>query len=494
MKISGIIDFSLGNILCIRGFAQMGDLYRMSTPVPEIQRNLIEDHKGEMAKFLRDGKFSFFPEVILSMTLSPNNNITEDIENLYDSIREGTSLKSTKINNIKIKTTVKKTRSTNEARVSDKLTTAYIDIEETEENKFFRIDGNHRLSATEEDEEFKLINTPFCLIIFKNEIESRKLIRAIFHNINYKQIPLTMEQNLQLIINSDELFSDDILKEDPSFGYNYYLARKIYKDNIDFGYVPKIKRFIEGAQCTFLVEEIKLLLDEKLLEKNDDAIDQFKHVLTQLNSVIENCEFMENNNIAIVGALAYYKFKDENQFNSFVQWIEKNNIGLIKNLHINDVINIFDKVYENIPKKVFLARWYPPESKVMDFKSANYRLEALRELVEDDLGLKLIDLGSEIGGTYHIHTKMFDDIKNSDIFIADLTGNRHNVMIEFGYALKHIGTGRMLLYFQPTEECPTVPFDTNDFRYECISEAAEIKMKLKPHLQEILDKASSGKI
>lgn len=26
---------------------------------------------------------------------------------------------------------------------------------------------------------------------------------------------------------------------------------------------------------------------------------------------------------------------------------------------MDDIISIFDKVYDNIPKKVFLARWYP---------------------------------------------------------------------------------------------------------------------------------------
>lgn len=43
---------------------------------------------------------------------------------------------------------------------------------------------------------------------------------------------------------------------------------------------------------------------------------------------------------------------------------------------------------------------------------------------------------------------MYRDISECDIFIADLTGARHNVMIEVGYALKHVGTGRMVFYFQ----------------------------------------------
>lgn len=48
---------------------------------------------------------------------------------------------------------------------------------------------------------------------------------------------------------------------------------------------------------------------------------------------------------------------------------------------------------------------------------------------------------------------MYHDIRECDIFIADLTGARHNVMIEVGYALKHIDTGRMVFYFQETDSC-----------------------------------------
>ena len=36
-------------------------------------------------------------------------------------------------------------------------------------------------------------------------------------------------------------------------------------------------------------------------------------------------------------------------------WIKKNNIGNVEKLHIDDVINLYDEIYEHVPKKVFLA-------------------------------------------------------------------------------------------------------------------------------------------
>ena len=48
---------------------------------------------------------------------------------------------------------------------------------------------------------------------------------------------------------------------------------------------------------------------------------------------------------------------------------------------------------------------------------------------------------------------------SGDIFVSDVTGVHHNVMVEeVGYALEHIDTGRMVFYFRETENCKTVPF------------------------------------
>lgn len=68
-------------------------------------------------------------------------------------------------------------------------------------------------------------------------------------------------------------------------------------------------------------------------------------------------------------------------------------------------------------------------------------------------------------------------------------------MIELGYALHHMKTGRLLLVFNPTAApAEKVPFDTNTFRYEQIGEAADIPGKLRPHIQAILAQAGTGEL
>ncbi len=150
---------------------------------------------------------------------------------------------------------------------------------------------------------------------------------------------------------------------------------------------------------------------------------------------------------------------------------------MLRNLHIDDVISLYNEIYEHVPKKVFLARWYPAETDAKYMQSV-HRINAIKG-VADELNLQLTDLGTRDTGTFDIREVMYHDIRKCDIFIADLTGARHNVMIEVGYALKHIDTGRMIFYFQETESCQSVPFDVNHFSYDKIGDSAEIKTKTK---------------
>ena len=89
---------------------------------------------------------------------------------------------------------------------------------------------------------------------------------------------------------------------------------------------------------------------------------------------------------------------------------------------------------------------------------------------------------------------MYEAIASADIFLADLTGHRPNVMIEIGYALKHHEKGRLLLYFNAIPNFENPPFDVSGFRYEPIAEAADIPDALRGHINTILEEARAGVI
>ena len=480
--LSGILEFSMGNFLCLRGYADYKTLSNISEPNKDVQRELMENHKGEMAAFLNSGEYRFFPEIVLSVSLLTDNNHTEVSEFLNAVL--GKKEWNKKLGEINI--------SIFNHDAGDKNKVAHITFDETK-IKLNRIDGNHRLSAA--NEVVGDFRVPFCLILCQNPDDENRYSRAIFHNINAKQIPLDLEDNLKVILGSSEVFSDDKLKTDPSFGWKYYLARKtIY--TIDFSYFPSINSYISASKHSFFVDLYGFLIKNKSVEENDSAIATVKSQLVEVEQALVESEITATTtNIAVIGALAYYKLTNESKYRGFLSWIKKNNIGNVEKLHIDDVINLYDEIYEHVPKKVFLARWYPSAEHDGDdeFRKAESRISAIKEIVQQ-LNLELTDLGTRETGTFDIRDVMYHDIRECDIFVADLSGARHNVMIEVGYALKHVKTARMLFYFQASDKCKSVPFDVSHLNYVPIVDSAEIKTSVKVRIENILEQARNGEI
>ena len=481
--LSGLLEYSMGGFLCLRGYASFRELGRISKENPDVQRQLIEDHKGEMADFLNKGEYRFFPEVILSASLETDKNY-EDVTDFFNAIQRNEKWGKSKLGNYSIRVFY------HTAGQKNKI--AHISFDE-QGIKLNRVDGNHRLSAADTvQSDFKV---PFCLVLCRTDAEETQYSTAIFHNINAKQIPLKLEENLKVILEHSEVFPDDKLKKDPSFGWSYYLARKTICET-DFTYFRAISSYIQAEKYTFFTNLYAFLLDKGLIAQSDDAVATIKTQLLEIEEALKEPEIATTTaNIAVIGALAYYRLSDDFKYRGFLSWVKKNNIGKVERLHISDVIALYDEIFERVPKKVFLARWYPSAEK--DGKDeadrANCRITAMKELAAE-LNLELVDLGTCATGTFDIRSKMYQDIQECDIFIADISGARHNVMIEIGYALKHVDTGRMVFYFQKSKECSQVPFDVSHLAYDEIVDSGEIKTKTKSRLETILAQAKCGEI
>jgi hypothetical protein len=151
-----------------------------------------------------------------------------------------------------------------------------------------------------------------------------------------------------------------------------------------------------------------------------------------------------------------------------------------------------------IPKRVFLARWYPTQDAPDDaHNKANLRLQQLRQTLlniqqQHGASLELIDMGTEEGGTFPIHSRMYEAISSSDIIVCDLTGHRPNVYVEAGYALKHHESNRLIFLFEPKNIDDKVPFDLNTFKYVPITQAAEIPNKIGAELMAILRESGAA--
>ncbi len=473
----------MGGFLCLRGYTSYKELSKSSKENPDVQRQLIEEHKGKMANFLNKGEYRFFPEVVLSVSLETNKNYDE-VNSFFNTIQQNRSWEKVKLGDFNISVFYHNSGDHNKI--------VHLSFDE-KSIRLNRVDGNHRLSAADEvTSDFKV---PFCLVLCRNAEEEKQYSTAIFHNINAKQIPLKLEENLKVILKHPEVFPDTLIKDDASFGLNYYLARKILQE-IDFHYFPAINSYISQAKYSFFVDLFGFLLKNHSVEENDSAIGIVKSKLVEVEQALVESEITATTtNIAVIGALAYYKLTSEFKYRGFLSWIKKNNIGNVEKLHIDDVINLYDEIYEHVPKKVFLARWYPSAEHdgKDEYERAECRIKAMQELA-DEMNLDLTDLGTCVTGTFDIRKRMYEQIRECDIFIADVSGARHNVMIEIGYALKHVDTGRMIFYFQKSDKCPSVPFDVSHLAYDEIADSAQIKTKTKARIETILEQAKNGEI
>jgi hypothetical protein len=119
----------------------------------------------------------------------------------------------------------------------------------------------------------------FC----RNATEFRRVGSALFHNINYRQVPLPKEHNLRLILDDTDLFSDDKLKEDASFGWPYYQARKLH-NHLDLELLPNLKSLIETEPRSFLVDQFSYLTQVGVLNENENAVKRFKEALAIANA------------------------------------------------------------------------------------------------------------------------------------------------------------------------------------------------------------------
>jgi len=93
MKLKGILDFSLGNFLCLRGFAPMGVLQDISKPDENIQRVPKNERLKEIGEFLKKGEFIFFPEMILCASLNESDKDTDAVTTFYENVKSGKASK-----------------------------------------------------------------------------------------------------------------------------------------------------------------------------------------------------------------------------------------------------------------------------------------------------------------------------------------------------------------------------------------------------------------
>lgn len=393
-----------------------------------------------MEAFLSDGNFTFFPEVILGINMKGSDNDINKINLLYEEVRAERGIKKTVINDIKYTIKRNAIKKENNDLSYDVTQTVVMEFNKSQiiGKEFLRIDGNHRLSAVNVNSSYASKRIPYCLLLFRNDMETDKFCRALFYNINAKQIPLKMEHNLKVIIESEQVFSDETLKT--SFGFNYFLTRKIVK-TVNFIEFPFVETLLKKNMFTYFVEVFEILLEKNLIKKSDEDIKIISLVLPKINEAMKKALLADTPKcLAFIGAFTYYALLDEYKANKFLKWVKQNNLMDISELHICDVINIYDKIYDSAPKKIFMSMGFNKETEDT-YKEVKDVVKIVKEKYNVDIEIIKVDEHKD-GYSDVISKRIIEGIDNCDLLIADLSYGNKNVHHEIGYAQ---GKGKKVL-------------------------------------------------
>jgi len=506
----------LGIFRIIRGFADLRDLAAISVAyelsdieqgrVIGHQRTLDEKHALDIKKYFEQSDSRLIPEVILAIR-GTFNDVREEEKVIGVMSEEGALIAISR-------------RFIGKNHRIQKIRILRSEVDAIKERKLIRrIDGNHRLEMAEGLEQDEHVPTkylaPFCLILLEppdNDADDYAE-SLIFHTINSTALPLESEHSLKLLLGQSP---EHAMTPEREFVYSpeVHLTRLLC-ERLRGLHEPAKQRF--GVRpLTSLWEAARNLIQmkpaiaetrEALADFAEDLFAALDDILTKLTdcqpSLCDTYAFLELA-ARVWGEASGDTHKEKvtstvKILNHIGNWLGAEGITSLLNplSPAKQLLETFKSAQERVPKRVFLARWYPPHDAPNNgFIKASYRLQQIRETLEKlerehEIHLELIDLGTEEGGTLLIHPRMYDAIASSDIIICDLTGQRPNVYIEAGYALKHLEKNRLIFLFEPSDAQDKVPFDLSPFKYLEISQAAEIPDKLIPQIIAILRKTGA---
>lgn len=319
-KLEGIIYCAFSGYIVLRGYAPIGELAEISKKPGSYQRNADNQHKIDIVKYLSEIK-SYFPEITLACRVKDYEGLIQSIGDDKDvSAEDSIYVKGLRVLSERLPIG------------RDRARHAYLELKKpSEEEKLVRVDGNHRLEPFSSDIEWwhQLVTNrevikdetdenkikgwldhqarlekakiaekivPFTVIMSDaNDANSADNFEArIFHDINFKALPLREEASLKII--SELQTFDDYEK----MGEEYPLTMDLIKEvkNGMFNSIPwlKVESHIENSYfrtaCLRIVQLLlsqKRKIDESLKETQDKSRELDNHIAS-LKKEIDDLE------------------------------------------------------------------------------------------------------------------------------------------------------------------------------------------------------------
>jgi|GEM_PF-502983 hypothetical protein len=459
MIIRGLLDRSLSSTICIRGFAPIKELAKISKANYKYQRKLLNVQEATISNFLELEKYLFFPEVILSYKIKHDYTRRNLALTPLQLIEQGKSFKSN-IDNTKIRVKKNNYKSVFDVCQRNEINIIELELDDTllaeaiashDPNRlpFDRIDGNHRLSASENLNTDRIVNmnVPFCIILAEETYRMQfnpsthlnekvrqenpeKFEMVVFHNINTKTIPLTSEQNLKVIVDDNKNFTNEELQE--ILGVSGVKTRElITKVNPEI--YTGIKHILFDQYRTYYLEIFDRLLEEGINES--EMVDKVFESLKEIDVLYANNDDLKaNSSFGLLTAFLYYHVSgNKAKFKFFTEWVLSNHIFKVPEATADSFITIFDKIADqNI--MVFVAMPYYGADQVETYNRAYERVIDKVKTTYNQVKIDIYPIMQHEGRTKDIIQNMLNEIKNCRIFISDVTKANPNVAYELGYA------------------------------------------------------------
>lgn len=518
----------LGIFRIIRGFADLRDLAAVSVPykmedgdqgfrVIGHQRVESAKHAEEIKNYLEQSENRFLPEVILSVREQVKLIVSRGEIDSND-LGLGETVYGVKSDNGGL-VDISRRYSSPTMRMQ-RLRVRRGDLDQLKRDKVIRrIDGNHRLhlaeQLTEDPNTPAKYLAPFCMVLLgppDNDADDFAE-SLIFHTINSTALPLESEHGLRLLLGQNPAHA---MTPDNEFAYNPALhLTRLLGDRLQGLPQPARDRFGVRPLTALWESARNLIAMDPAIAQNRQTLTTFAtNLFASLADIVTQMTVNQPSLCRTYGffelAARVWSQASGTTHDAKVRWTVEylDRIGrwlgsqgitslLDPTSPAEQLLETFKAAQACIPKRVFLARWYPKTTDPGDaLNKANLRLQQLQQTLnaiqaEHNIALQLIDMGTEEGGTILIHKEMYEAIASSDIIICDLTGLRPNVCIEAGFALNHHEKGRLIFYFEPKDSSENVPFDLKPFKYAPLSQAAEIPNKIKPDIEAILRNAGA---
>lgn len=334
-------------------------------------------------------------------------------------------------------------------------------LEIADNEKLYRLDGNHRLEvlgkcAREGIKNFKQNKMVSFCIILTPKTAGYSFEHLYFYLLNSKALPIHSLKTLEIITQANQNGEMKEFIENDTFLSIMNQTRKCW-DNFS-NKEKEVLISVVGEMIT--TQNIKKLIN--IIKESVGIYRGEKH-----NDI--------NTNTQMIGIICWLRLKSKDSNTAkqglieFKKWIYRFNYDISHFKKFGDLYEAFAKYNDEMQRKryIFVAMEFN-ETYIEVYKSAIENIIHRIRGQNSRINFELIPI-MEQSGDVLIPQKIFDDIDKCDIFVADISTNNINVMLEYGYA-------------KGKENKYTIAFYNEDWNNEVLKELETIETN---HIKKI---------